>query len=284
MLVEKFGLDALEVLCGGTDAVAEVLPKYEVNPPGKAAGVWLRLPSASHEFRFREMHEAEADVLEWSSHGKDDRYPALPFPFSAYDLAAFGLAGGGVFLADRFYDGPDIDETALRQLGRGKEYLRELVRQAHALEHDAYQQQRIKDGRGEDEQPRDADEAARWLGAARERLLAAERILAGSVTARAGHPHLIVDSQQTPNAGAETTPLHAADRGRRLKRATLISENRTRWESIESDLHDAAANGLTEAARDFGGFWWEGSAKAWATARGKLKGAAEAVVIHRIRG
>jgi hypothetical protein len=183
MQVEKFGLEALEALCGGTDAVAQVLPKYEVNPPGKAEGLWLRLPSAAHEVRHRNMHEADATVLEWSPHGDDDRYPALPFLFSAYDLAAFGLAGSGVFLADRLYDGPDIDEAALRQLGRGKEYLRELVRQAHALEQDAYQQQRIEDGRGEDEQPRDADEAARWLRAERERLLAAERIPAASMAA-----------------------------------------------------------------------------------------------------
>ena len=93
-----------------------------------------------------------------------------------------------------------------------------------------------------------------------------------------------VEVEPAPATGAETTPSLAADRGRRLKRATLITETRTRWGSIESDLHDAATNGLSADARDKGGFWWEGSAQAWATARGKLKGAAEAVLIHRIQG
>lgn len=96
MLVEKFGLDALEALCGGSDAVAVVLPKYEVNPPGKAEGLWLRSPSTTHENVLRDLNDAQAVALDWQPSVKgnsDDRFPALPFPFSAYELAAFGLAG-----------------------------------------------------------------------------------------------------------------------------------------------------------------------------------------------
>lgn len=285
MQVEKFGLEALEALCGGTDAVAEVLPMYEVNPPGKAEGLWLRLPSAAHEVRHRNMHEAEATVLEWSPHGDDDRYPALPFLFSAYDLAAFGLAGSGVFLADRLYDGPDIDEAALRQLGRGKEYLRELVRQAHALEQDAYQQQRIEDGRGEDEQPRDADEAARWLRAERERLLAAERVPAASTelprteSARIGiepvpagaaglppetPPASAIKTLDTEAQGAQTGPEFV------LKKVALVKKYIGQWPTIGADLSSAGENGLAKAAKAGQRNWIEGAALDWARGKGKL--------------
>jgi hypothetical protein len=71
----------------------------------------------------------------------------------------------------------------------------------------------------------------------------------------------------------EAAPPEAAkDRGRRLKRSVLIAENRGRWPTIERDLQDAAAKGLSADAKDDEhGWWWEGSALEWARARGKLK-------------
>ena len=278
--MEKFGLDALEALCGGgSGAVATVLSLYAVETRGGVQGLWMpELTEAQ-----RRMDSATASVVEWHPHG-DSSKPALPLPFSAYDLAAFGLAGGGAILSSRFYDCSFIDEDELSELGQNAERLRQLVRRTHGLEQDAYRPQRIEDGRSEEEQPRNAREAAQWLQAEVKRMEAAESIPAASMAARARHPQSVDDDQQTPSVGAETNPPLVADRGRRLKRATLIAENRSRWESIESDLHDAAANGLTTDARDFGGFWWEGSAKAWATARGKLKVKSETVTIHRILG
>lgn len=83
-------------------------------------------------------------------------------------------------------------------------------------------------------------------------------------------PSEVGDESRAPVA-SEPAP----DRGRRLKRAALIAENRARWPTIERDLKEAAANGLGGAARDGGavGWWWEGSAIDWARARAKLSGA-----------
>ena len=142
--MEKFGLDALAALCGGATAVARVLEWHEVNPSDKTPGVWVR--PLSEEDRIY-LAPVEAKVVRWHPR-KNDSHPALPFPFNAYEFAAFGLAGGGSLLSQRYYDGPDIDEDELNELeGLSMGYLCAMVRQAHALVQGAYRQQRIEDGR-----------------------------------------------------------------------------------------------------------------------------------------
>lgn len=78
------------------------------------------------------------------------------------------------------------------------------------------------------------------------------------------------DISVSATKGAEAQ-REASARGRRLKRAVLILENRRRWPTIERDLKDAATNGLSTAARDTAavGWWWDELAIDWARARGK---------------
>ena len=73
-------------------------------------------------------------------------------------------------------------------------------------------------------------------------------------------------------AGPVPSQGRAPDRGRKVKRAELISSNQRRWPTAERDLKDAATNGLS-AAKVVGeiGWWWEGSAIEWARARGKVQ-------------
>lgn len=114
-----------------------------------------------------------------------------------------------------------------------------------------------------------------------------------------GFPKAESDAESAPadptgraGALADVAQAPAVDRGRRVKRAALISDNQRRWPTIERDLKDAAANGLSEAARDAAaiGWWWEGNALAWARARAKVKDAAApglaemSSAIHRMRG
>jgi hypothetical protein len=102
---------------------------------------------------------------------------------------------------------------------------------------------------------------------------------AGSGAGSEGNAHATVNLEPVP------------DRGRRLKRAALIEDNVRRWPTIERDLKDAAANGLSEAAKDGAavGWWWEGSAIEWARARAKVRDVAAGLAgvtstIHRMRG
>lgn len=87
----------------------------------------------------------------------------------------------------------------------------------------------------------------------------------------------------------DAAPLEAErDRGRRLKRKALLSDNVRRWPTIERDLKDAASNGLSRDAKDEShGWWWEGSAREWARSHGKWKDEAASMSptwAHRIRG
>jgi hypothetical protein len=92
-------------------------------------------------------------------------------------------------------------------------------------------------------------------------------------------------------APAGEAPAVQEVRGRRVKRQALIADNLRRWPTIERDLKDAAVNGLSSAARDKGapGWWWEGSALAWARERDKVRDAGLALAgapgrVHRLRG
>jgi hypothetical protein len=63
--------------------------------------------------------------------------------------------------------------------------------------------------------------------------------------------------------------------GNLLKRNALISAHVREWPTIERDLRDASANGLSARAKDGKpGYWSEDEALAWAKERGKLLSAA----------
>lgn len=102
--------------------------------------------------------------------------------------------------------------------------------------------------------------------------------------------HQSATTEQNKQAAGE--PLESGtDRGRRVKRAALIANNLRRWPTIERDLKDAAANGLSEAARDLeaNGWWWEGSALEWARSRSKVQEASQSwdglpSFVHRAKG
>jgi hypothetical protein len=62
-----------------------------------------------------------------------------------------------------------------------------------------------------------------------------------------------------------------ANRGALIKREALVSKYERAWQSIERDLKDASANGLSTAAKaDAHGMWWESAALDWAKQKGKL--------------
>jgi hypothetical protein len=64
------------------------------------------------------------------------------------------------------------------------------------------------------------------------------------------------------------------NRGALIKREALVLKHERTWPTIDRDLKDASENGLSAAAKsDKRGMWWEAAALAWATAKGKLRGA-----------
>jgi hypothetical protein len=148
--VKTYGLRVLEDLCGGSEGcIARVLPWHELRQDGlwvKAAprfaadiGGGEMIPVLSRAsvgsppavVAYREAGVipvgAELATLRWqpSSDG-----PALPIPFTARHLAAFWLAGGGLFLFERFDGGEEVDGAALYGL---HDAVGELVREAHSL-------------------------------------------------------------------------------------------------------------------------------------------------------
>jgi hypothetical protein len=80
-----------------------------------------------------------------------------------------------------------------------------------------------------------------------------------------------------------------APEAQRIKRAALIERHRHQWTTIERDLKDASANGLSTMAKANGVGWWiESRAIEWARVRGKL--ASEPTLppsfgqIHKMKG
>ena len=139
---KKYSCASLRAMCG-RQSVKEVLPWHDL----KDDGLWL----AERE-RFIAFNERE--VMEWHPR-RNSQVPALPVPFSAYELAAFFLAGGGTLLHDVFDDGDLLDEAALAALGSNADDEREALREAHRL----YLEANSRFGR-DDEGVR---EAAEWL-------------------------------------------------------------------------------------------------------------------------
>ena len=62
------------------------------------------------------------------------------------------------------------------------------------------------------------------------------------------------------------------DQGPRLKREALVRKYERDWPTVDRDLKDGSANGLSDAAKtDEHGMWWELKAVSWARQQGKLK-------------
>lgn len=139
---KKYSCASLRAMCG-RQSVKEVLPWHDL----KDDGLWL----AERE-RFIAFNERE--VMEWHPR-RNSKVPALPVPFSANELAAFFLAGGGTLLHDVFDDGDSLDEAALAALGSNADDEREVLREAHRL----YLEANSRFGR-DDEGVR---KAAEWL-------------------------------------------------------------------------------------------------------------------------
>ena len=106
-----YELPVLLDLCGGpASALRGLLPLYVLK---EGSGLWLDRqaiavhlalpgdrhrvdgPSPDSELIDALLRSAEAACLTWHP-WKDSGVPALPVPFSAYDLAAFMLAGARV--------------------------------------------------------------------------------------------------------------------------------------------------------------------------------------------
>ena len=124
----QYGLETLADLCPrgrfATDAerVEAVFPWHRVAPDG----LWVVDADPTAD-------DAERAVFEWHPH-HNNRRAALPIPFSAADLAAFFLAGGGVlFFTDWFDRNVSLGENALTAQGPNKVEALEAIRAAHAL-------------------------------------------------------------------------------------------------------------------------------------------------------
>src|SRR5437867_3098690 len=94
-------LATLEAMCakrrdGTASSINEMLPWHTL----KDDGLWLRQAPDL-------LGPDEREVMSW--HPKQDRArPALPLPFTARDVAAFMLAGGGLFLHELFADDAEV--------------------------------------------------------------------------------------------------------------------------------------------------------------------------------
>jgi hypothetical protein len=131
MLVTKvYSLPTLAALCGLRDSSAEgapsciesVLEWHEV----RDGGLWLKAPPGL-------LFPVEREVLSW--HPRQEReLPALPIPFTARELAAFMLFGGGWFLYELFAD----EAKAIGELERlSARNAAEVMRDALALRKEA---------------------------------------------------------------------------------------------------------------------------------------------------
>ncbi len=146
-------------------------------------GLW---PLERHEHLWKWGMQAEYEVTAWkpavayadASNAPDlVNTPALPFPFDGKDLAAFLLAGQGLFVAD-FYgaweSGPDAD--ALARIAPGNNYARRAVVEAF----EAYRVAAGRVGRL-DLGNENLDAWQHWVLAMATELLKSENWVAGSV-------------------------------------------------------------------------------------------------------
>jgi hypothetical protein len=175
---KTYTLQALADMCGGSEAgIKNTLPWHDL----RHDGLWLASADQG-------LPAGDLATMRWHPR-RNSGLPALPALFTAHDLAAFMLAGGGLYLFEQFdfepldasamsMAGPDGDgvtlsehyrdeltraaaqasadfEEALRDLGDNADEAREALRHALKLRRMAC----LKFGR-EDEGARDA---AAWL-------------------------------------------------------------------------------------------------------------------------
>ncbi|MBC7376018.1 MAG: hypothetical protein H7346_01105, partial [Burkholderiaceae bacterium] len=83
---KKYSTASLLTMCDdrGNGEVKEVLPWHDLNDDG----LWLSKPGPL-------VVGNDLETMQWHPR-MNGNLPALPIPFSAYELAAFFLAGGGV--------------------------------------------------------------------------------------------------------------------------------------------------------------------------------------------
>jgi hypothetical protein len=90
--VTEYERNVLELICGGD--IAGALPWHELRTDRLGQeGLWVRLDHGM-------THQRERDVVEWNPHA-DVTKAALPIPFTARNLAAFMIGGGGWFLRNK---------------------------------------------------------------------------------------------------------------------------------------------------------------------------------------
>lgn len=137
MKEKTYTIETLKQICGD-EKLKEVFETHK----SREDGLWVRkLPQRERRFLTR----AEQAIFEWHPEGNLDR-PALPYPFTARQLAAFSLAGGGsaireicVTTVSRSPDDgiPDeltaLDEEYLAELGDNADDAREALREVHRL-------------------------------------------------------------------------------------------------------------------------------------------------------
>lgn len=121
-MTKTCGEDTLRSLCGmwvdsPDSGFEEALPWHRVSRDG----VYVRAPTQL-------VGPVERAVMTWHPHGDRER-PALPIPFNERELAAFMLAGGGIFLRERF----DGDDVALAELDRTAQGAAAVMREALRL-------------------------------------------------------------------------------------------------------------------------------------------------------
>lgn len=183
--------------------------------------------------------------------------PVLPLPFTLTQLRR--VEGGALGIVERLSCGEDIEHLFAR-LGNADPDAEEIAR-------------RLLDSRTS----RCGNGATSDAGGATDGYPApcnGESNLADAFNSPLGQRTL----QLSTETAGRTSGEYILPRGRRLKRNALIGDNIRRWPTIERDLKDAAANGLSAAAKDSElGWWWEGSAQEWARARGKYQGTSTSV-------
>lgn len=121
---EKYGRRTFEALLSGRQAEEIFHDWVEIRDDG----VWLAPPA-----RFSHLDDLERNVIQWHPRRNPD-LPALPFPFTASELAAFFLYGPGRRLYDRYDDRTGgLDEENVAAMSTNAETAREALEEAHRL-------------------------------------------------------------------------------------------------------------------------------------------------------
>ena len=123
------------------------------------------------------------------------------------------------------------------------------------------------------------DEAARQIDAHLLRLIdewAQQEAPARQIPVLEGLQPLAAEPQaETPSAAPVVVASASNAPVVPFKKAALVAAHVHEWPTIESDISDAATNGLAATAKAGARGWWEDAALIWARANGKLISAAK---------